>query len=67
MFCLQSKWQTSGCIINNEDSAFELLTWKDEGKSTMWHSSAHLMAEALEQLYPELSWLLALLYKRVLL
>ena len=37
----------------NEDSAFELLTWKDEeGKSTMWHSSAHLMAEALEQLYP---------------
>ncbi|MDG1842335.1 MAG: threonine--tRNA ligase [Crocinitomicaceae bacterium] len=37
----------------NEDAAFELLTWKDkEGKSTMWHSSAHLMAEALEQLYP---------------
>jgi threonyl-tRNA synthetase len=31
----------------------KLLTWNDEnGKSTMWHSSAHLMAEALESLYP---------------
>lgn len=30
-----------------------LLTWNDpEGKSTMWHSSAHLMAEALESIYP---------------
>ena len=30
-----------------------LLTWNDaEGKSTMWHSSAHLMAEAIEFLYP---------------
>ena len=37
----------------NEDADFELLTWRDkEGKSTMWHSSAHLLAEALEQLYP---------------
>jgi threonyl-tRNA synthetase len=36
-----------------EDSSVNLLTWKDEdGKSTMWHSSAHLMAEALEALYP---------------
>ena len=27
----------------------ELLTWQEEGgKSTMWHSSAHLMAEAIE-------------------
>ena len=35
------------------DSTLQLLTWKDqEGKSTMWHSSAHLMAEALEILYP---------------
>lgn len=35
------------------DSSVNLLTWKDEdGKSTMWHSSAHLMAEALEALYP---------------
>ncbi len=31
----------------------QLLTWYDaEGKSTMWHSSAHLMAEALEFFYP---------------
>ena len=37
----------------NKDVNLELLTWKDEeGKSTMWHSSAHLMAEALEALYP---------------
>jgi len=49
--------------INNEvvdamrpietDSTLKLLTWNDkDGKSTMWHSSAHLMAEALEILYP---------------
>ena len=31
----------------------KLLTFNDkEGKSTMWHSSAHLMAEALEEIYP---------------
>lgn len=36
-----------------EDAYFQLLTWNDEdGKSTFWHSSAHLMAEALETLYP---------------
>ena len=36
-----------------DDAAIELLTWRDEeGKATFWHSSAHLMAEALEQLYP---------------
>jgi threonyl-tRNA synthetase len=35
------------------DSSLQLLTWNDqEGKSTMWHSSAHLMAEALEFYYP---------------
>jgi threonyl-tRNA synthetase len=35
------------------DATLRLLTWNDEnGKSTMWHSSAHLMAEALEALYP---------------
>ncbi|EON78669.1 Threonyl-tRNA synthetase [Lunatimonas lonarensis] len=35
------------------DASIELLTWNDrEGKSTFWHSSAHLMAEALEALYP---------------
>ncbi|MDQ3049170.1 MAG: threonine--tRNA ligase, partial [Bacteroidota bacterium] len=37
----------------NEDSRLQLLTWNDaEGKATMWHSSAHLLAEALEALYP---------------
>jgi threonyl-tRNA synthetase len=37
----------------NEDVSLQLLTWNDdEGKSTMWHSSAHLMAEALEFFYP---------------
>ncbi len=35
------------------DSNLQLLTWNDaEGKSTMWHSSAHIMAEALEHYYP---------------
>ncbi|MBK9758904.1 MAG: threonine--tRNA ligase [Flavobacteriales bacterium] len=36
-----------------EDCTLSLLTWNDpEGKATMWHSSAHVMAEALEALYP---------------
>ncbi|HMW38224.1 MAG: threonine--tRNA ligase [Saprospiraceae bacterium] len=36
------------------DSRIQLLTWNDkEGKSTFWHSSAHLMAEALEAIYPD--------------
>ena len=35
------------------DATLKLLTWKDDaGKSTMWHSSAHLLAEALEALFP---------------
>lgn len=37
----------------NSDAKLVLLTMNDtEGKSTLWHSSAHLMAEALEALYP---------------
>src|SRR5258708_29309628 len=37
----------------NEDTSLKLLTWNDtEGKSTFWHSSAHLMAEAVESLFP---------------
>ena len=37
----------------NQDSTLSLLTWNDaEGKNTLWHSSAHLLAEALEALYP---------------
>ncbi|MDP4282163.1 MAG: threonine--tRNA ligase [Bacteroidota bacterium] len=37
----------------NQDASIKLLTWDDEdGKATFWHSSAHLMAEATELLYP---------------
>jgi len=37
----------------NNDVSLQLLTWNDiEGKSTFWHSSAHLMAEALEAVFP---------------
>lgn len=35
------------------DCTFKLLTWDDDlGRNTFWHSSAHLMAEAVEALYP---------------
>jgi threonyl-tRNA synthetase len=44
-------WDASRAI--EKDSTVKLLTWNDtKGKSTFWHSSAHLMAEALEALYP---------------
>lgn len=44
-------WDATRPITSN--STVQLLTWNDrEGKSTYWHSSAHLMAEALEALYP---------------
>jgi threonyl-tRNA synthetase len=37
----------------NNDASIKILTWNDKGgKSTFWHSSAHLLAEALEVLYP---------------
>ena len=37
----------------NEDATLTLYTWNDrEGKDTFWHSSAHLMAAAIESLYP---------------
>jgi threonyl-tRNA synthetase len=37
----------------NTDASLQLLTWDDDaGKNTFWHSSAHLMAEAVEALYP---------------
>jgi len=37
----------------SSDATVQLLTWRDNaGKSTFWHSSAHLLAEALEELYP---------------
>ena len=44
-------WDMSRPIDN--DVALKLLMWDDiEGKSTFWHSSAHLMAEALEAVFP---------------
>jgi threonyl-tRNA synthetase len=44
-------WDASRSI--DADSNVKLFTWNDkEGKATYWHSSAHLMAEALELLYP---------------
>ena len=37
----------------NEDATIALYKWEDEeGKHTFWHSSAHLLAEALQALYP---------------
>jgi threonyl-tRNA synthetase len=37
----------------HQDSRLKLLTWDDNGgKNTFWHSSAHLMAEAIEALFP---------------
>lgn len=44
-------WDASRAI--EADASVKLLTWNDlKGKATFWHSSAHLMAEALEALYP---------------
>jgi threonyl-tRNA synthetase len=37
----------------NQDAALKLLTWDDaDGKNTFWHSSAHLLAEAVEMQFP---------------
>lgn len=50
--------KVNGAVVESDrpierDAAVQLLTWRDdEGKATFWHSSAHLMAEALEALYP---------------
>ncbi len=36
-----------------DDATLQLLTWSDaDGKATFWHSSAHLMAEAVEDRFP---------------
>lgn len=44
-------WDASRPI--ETDAQLRLLTWNDDkGKATFWHSSAHLLAEALEALYP---------------
>lgn len=37
----------------HDDASLKLLTWDDnDGKNTFWHSSAHLMAEAVELMFP---------------
>ena len=44
-------WDASRPI--NTDASLKLLTWDDaDGKNTFWHSSAHLMAEAVEAVFP---------------
>jgi len=44
-------WDASRPIY--KDATLKLLSWTDtEGKSTFWHSTAHLMAEAVESLFP---------------
>jgi threonyl-tRNA synthetase len=44
-------WDASRPIY--KDATLKLLSWTDaEGKSTFWHSTAHLMAEAVEYLFP---------------
>ena len=49
-------WDTTRAI--NEDASLKLLTWNDqEGKNTFWHSSAHLMAEAVETIFPSVKFL----------
>ena len=41
----------------SKNATLQLLTWDDkDGKSTFWHSTAHLMAEALESLYPSIKF-----------
>ncbi|MEY2950038.1 MAG: threonine--tRNA ligase [Saprospiraceae bacterium] len=50
-----SVWDLSRKIYT--DAEVSLLTWEDDlGKSTFWHSSAHLMAEALQELYPNVKF-----------
>lgn len=45
------EWDISRPI--NEDASIQLFKWDDaEGKHAFWHSSAHLLAEALQELYP---------------
>lgn len=44
-------WELNRPITTSSD--VQILTWRDqEGKEAMWHSSAHILAEALEALYP---------------
>ena len=46
----EQEWDLSRPIT--EDATLQLFKWDDpEGKHAFWHSSAHLLAEALQQLY----------------
>ena len=51
--------EVNGLVVDanlplNSDADIKLLTWRDdEGKATVWHSSAHLLAEAIQFYYPE--------------
>ncbi|MGE9312258.1 threonine--tRNA ligase [Niabella sp. CJ426] len=51
--------EVNGVVVDafkpiDTDASLKLLTWtNNEGKSTFWHSSAHLMAEAIQELFPE--------------
>ena len=46
-----AEWDISRPI--NEDAEIKLFKWDDaEGKHAFWHSSAHLLAEALQELFP---------------
>ncbi len=48
-------WDATRAI--NDDASLKLLTWDDaEAKSTFRHSTAHLMAEAVQSLYPEVKF-----------
>jgi threonyl-tRNA synthetase len=49
-------WDLSRPI--NNDASVKFLTWEDEkAKATFWHSSAHLMAEAVEDTFPGVKFL----------
>jgi len=52
-----AKWNDQVIAVNtplNEPGKISILTFKDpEGQEVFWHSSAHLMAQAIKRLYPE--------------
>lgn len=54
--CLAASYNETTIDLNkplDADGSIQLLKWDDaEGKHAFWHTSAHLMAEALQQLYP---------------
>ena len=50
-----AQWDVSRGI--DKDAALKLFKWEDvEGKHAFWHSSAHLLAEALQELYPQVKF-----------